>query len=136
MPTLLQRGERLLADNRSKWARRYRDLLAAHLSDLGGPDNVSEAERSIVRRASVLEVALEQLEAKFAQAGEASAEQIDLYGRTAGNLRRLLESVGLQRRAKHVTTLGDLWRAEHAEKMAAAEREMAAASLQTEGSTK
>jgi hypothetical protein len=34
-----------------------------------------------------------------------------LYQRTAGNMRRLLESVGLQRRAKDVTpTLADLLR--------------------------
>jgi cobalamin-dependent methionine synthase I len=33
-----------------------------------------------------------------------SAEQLDIYARVAGNLRRLLEAVGLQRRAKDVTT--------------------------------
>ena len=31
-----------------------RDVMAAHLSDLGGVDNISEAERSIVRRAPKL----------------------------------------------------------------------------------
>ena len=35
--------------------------------------------------------------------GEASAADIDLYQRTANSLRRLLESVGLQRRARDVT---------------------------------
>jgi hypothetical protein len=33
----------------------------------------------------------------FALAGEASAEDLDLYQRTAGNLRRLLEAVGLRK---------------------------------------
>jgi hypothetical protein len=90
-------------DGRSLWARRLRDLIEIHLADLGGPDNVSAAERSITRRASTLEVELERLEAKFATDGEASAPDLDLYQRTAGNLRRLLEALGLQRRARDVT---------------------------------
>jgi hypothetical protein len=90
-------------DGRSVWARRLRDLIEMHLSDLGGEDRVSEAEKSIVRRASTLEVELERLEAKFAQAGEASREDLDMYSRVAGNLRRLLEAIGLGRRAVDVT---------------------------------
>lgn len=90
-------------DGRSAWVRRCKDVIAAHLSDLGGEDNTSAAERSIVRRASVLTVELERLEAKFALAGEASVNDLDLYQRTAGNLRRLLEAVGLQRRARDMT---------------------------------
>ena len=60
---------------------------------LGGESNTSTAERSIVRRASVLTVELERLEQKFALAGQADVEDLDLYQRTAGNLRRLLEAV-------------------------------------------
>jgi hypothetical protein len=44
-----------------------------------------------------------RLEARFALAGEASERDLDLYQRTAGNLRRLLEAVGIQRRAKDIT---------------------------------
>jgi hypothetical protein len=94
-------------DGRSAWVRRCKDIIEAHLSDLGGEDNTSAAERSLIRRASVMTVELERLEARFAAAGEASAEALDLYQRTAGNLRRLLEAVGLQRRARDVTTLAD-----------------------------
>jgi hypothetical protein len=90
-------------DGRSVWARRLRDLIDIHIEDLGGSDAVTAAERSIVRRAATLTVELERMEARFALAGEASAEELDLYSRTAGNLRRLLESVGLQRRAKDIT---------------------------------
>src|SRR6476659_5552343 len=68
-------------DGRSTWARRLRDLIGLHLSDLGGNDAVSEAERSIIRRAATLTVELERLELAFALAGEAKAEQIDLYQR-------------------------------------------------------
>jgi hypothetical protein len=80
-----------------------RDLIGLHLSDLGGDDAVSEAERSIVRRSATLTVELERMESAFALAGEAKPEQIELYQRTANSLRRLLEAVGLQRRARDVT---------------------------------
>jgi hypothetical protein len=36
--------------------------------------------------------------AELAKAGEANKDDLDLYSRVAANLRRLLESVGLQRR--------------------------------------
>jgi len=98
------------------WARRLRDVIEAHIADLGGPAAISEAERSIVRRASTLTVELERLEAKFANAGEASPGELDAYQRTANSLRRLLESVGLQRRQRNVTP--DL-RTYHASKAAA-----------------
>ncbi len=90
-------------DGRSAWVRRAKELIADHTSDLGGIDNVSSAERSIIRRACVLTVELERYEKRFALAGEASPEDLDIYARVAGNLRRLLEAVGLQRRARHIT---------------------------------
>lgn len=90
------------ADGRSTWVRRLRDLISLHLSDLGGDDAVSEAERSIIRRASALTVELERLELSFALAGEATPAALDLYQRTANSLRRLLEAVGLQRRARTI----------------------------------
>jgi hypothetical protein len=95
-------------DGRSPWVRRCKDVLAAHLSDT--PD-ASAAEHSIIRRASVLTVELERMERQFALAGEADPEQLDLYARVSANLRRLLEAVGLQRRARDVgPTLGEILR--------------------------
>jgi hypothetical protein len=90
-------------DGRSTWVRRLRDLISLHLSDLGGDEAVSEAERSIIRRVSTLTVELERMEPGFATAGEALPDQLDLYQRTANSLRRLLEAVGLQRRPRDVT---------------------------------
>ena len=90
-------------DGRSTWVRRLRDLINLHTADLGGEDNVSAAEQAIIRRASVLIVELERLELKFATDGEASPFDLDLYQRMANSLRRLLEAVGLQRRARDVT---------------------------------
>ncbi len=100
-------GSRLLpgVDGRSTWVRRCRDLIELHTSDLGGTEAISEAERSIIRRASVLTTELERLERRFALAGEAAERDLDLYQRCAGNLRRLLEAVGLQRRARPVQGL-------------------------------
>jgi hypothetical protein len=98
-------GHKLIAgcDGRGRWVRRLKDLLDEAISDMGGVDNTSAAERHIIRRACVMIVELERLEGKFAQAGEVSVDDLDCYGRTAGNMRRLLESVGLQRRARDVT---------------------------------
>jgi hypothetical protein len=89
-------------DGRSRWVRRCKDLIREHLADLGGFDNVSAAERSIIRRAATLTVELERLEAKFALAGEASVQDLDAYQRGANTLRRLLGAVGLQRRAREI----------------------------------
>ena len=88
------------------WCRRTKELIADHMADFGGVDNCSAAERSIIRRACVLTVELERLELKFAVANQASSDELDLYQRTAGNLRRLLEAVssGLStRRARDIT---------------------------------
>jgi hypothetical protein len=90
-------------DGRGAWIRRAKDLIAEHVADLGGVDNTSAAERSLVRRASVVTVELEFLEAKFAAAGQAATNDLDLYLRASNNLRRLLEAIGLQRRMKDVS---------------------------------
>jgi hypothetical protein len=87
-------------DGRSPWVRRCKDILAAHLSDK--PD-ATAAEQAIIRRAAVLTVELERLERQFALAGEADPETLELYGRVAGNMRRMLEAVGLERRSRTVT---------------------------------
>jgi hypothetical protein len=90
-------------DGRNPWLRRAKDLIREHVVDLGGPDNVSVAERSIIRRAAVITAELEHLEARFALAGEATAEDLDLYLRGSNNLRRLLEAIGLRRRPRDIT---------------------------------
>jgi hypothetical protein len=94
----------LAVDHRTAPMRRLRDLIMLHESDLGGADFISAAERSLVRRASVIELQLELLEHRFAEAGgEATASQLMDYQRATGALRRILESLGLQRRPRDVT---------------------------------
>ena len=107
----LTNGSTLLdCDHRSGWMRRLRDLIVQHEADLGGADFVSESERRLIRRAAMLTLQCELMEQKWAaNDGEAGAASLDLYQRTAGNLRRLLESLGLKRVARDISavTLSD-----------------------------
>lgn len=90
-------------DGRSAWARRAKDVHAHLVQDRGGPTVVSEAETLIARRAAVLESELNRLELIFAGAGEAEPAQLCLYQTVANCQRRLLEAIGLERRARDVT---------------------------------
>jgi hypothetical protein len=92
-------------DERSVWARRFRDMLRAHVSDCGGDDALSEAERSLIRRATTLELQLELIEQRIASndGGYATSAQLNDYQRAANSLRRILETLGTKRRAVDVT---------------------------------
>ena len=58
----LTNGKFILAgtDHRSAWMRRLRDLVQAHISDLGGDDVISHSERMLINRASMLALQLER----------------------------------------------------------------------------
>lgn len=84
-------------DERCIFARRLRDIMALHIDDLSGGTGasaLSEAQISLIRRASVLELRLEDLEMKMAMGQIVS---LDDYGRISGHLRRLFETVGVRR---------------------------------------
>jgi hypothetical protein len=83
--------------------RRLKDLIGGHVADLGGRDLISEAEFCLVRRAAILTLELELLEAKFEANDGAEVAELECYQRVASSLRRLLESLGLQRRQRDVT---------------------------------
>jgi hypothetical protein len=95
-------------DERSAFARRFRDVLSLHISDLGGWEAVSEAQASIARRAATITVQLEQIECRFAQVAEPNDKLADLYSRLSNTLRRLLESIGFERKARDITPDLDL----------------------------
>jgi hypothetical protein len=59
------------------------DLILAHVADLGGPDDLSEAQISICRRVSTIECELEAMEARMS---EGQPIDVDQYGRLAGRL--------------------------------------------------
>jgi hypothetical protein len=56
-----------------------------------------------VRRAACLSLECELLESQFATDGQSTPQSLDLYQRTSNSLRRLLESLGLERRQRDVT---------------------------------
>jgi hypothetical protein len=84
-------------DGRTPWARRHRDVSALHIEDLGWP--LTEAQLSLCRRAATIEVELEKLEGRLSEGDEVD---LDAYGRLVGQLRRILESLGIKREAKTV----------------------------------
>jgi hypothetical protein len=85
-------------DGRSAIARRYRDLNALFVSDLGGENSaLSAGQLTLIRRASCLTVELERMESEFARNGGARPRQLEAYQRATNTLRRLLESLGIHR---------------------------------------
>jgi hypothetical protein len=115
-------GTRVLldGDGNSAWTRRYRDLVAGHVADLGGLDLLSEAQIALIRDAAAMEIALEAMRGRMSRGEETN---LDLYGRIAGHRRRILETLGIERRARDVTPSLDDIKREYALKNAAAAQE-------------
>jgi len=90
-------------EGRSLLARRFRDLIAQHTMDLGGESNVSQAQLSLIRRAAALTVELERWETRFADDDGAKPLALDQYQRCLNSLRRVLESLGLERKSRDIT---------------------------------
>ena len=84
-------------DGNSAWSRRYFDLQAGHISDLGGRDVLSEAQLSLVARASAIECEIERMTGALSR-----GEQVDLdvFTRTCSHLRRILETLGIERKPR------------------------------------
>ena len=83
-------------DGRSATMRRLRDIVLAHISDLGGAAQLSEGQTALLRRAALLQLQTEMLESKFAaNEGAASRDELETYQRISNTLRRLVESLGL-----------------------------------------
>jgi hypothetical protein len=96
-------------DGRGPWARRWRDLFEAHATDLGGADALSEAQRSLIRRCATIEAQLEQIEGRLAQ-GKSS--DLSTYATAAGHLRRILETLGIERKPRDITPTLEQYMAE------------------------
>ncbi len=87
-------------DAKSAWSRRFHDLVVGHVTDLGGADLLSEAQFSLIRRAAAIECELERLDARLSRD---EPVDMDAYARVAGHLRRLFETLGLERKPRDVT---------------------------------
>ncbi len=81
-------------DGRGPWVRRWKDLVNLHVGDLGGADMMTEFQLGLCKRAASLEIQLEQLEAAMS---EGQPVDLDLFGRLIGHLRRIAETLGIQR---------------------------------------
>jgi hypothetical protein len=91
-------------DPNSAWTRRFTDVVAGHVSDLGGRDAMSFGEQMLVRSVAALEVEVEQMAAKLS-AGVPGVD-VDVMSRTASHARRLKETLysrQLQRQPRDVT---------------------------------
>jgi hypothetical protein len=94
----------------SAWSRRYYDLCAHHIHDIScgeGRDALTAAQLSLIKRASSIECELERLDAMLSMGVEVSLLE---YGRAASHLRRLFETLGIERKPpRDVTpTLGEI----------------------------
>jgi hypothetical protein len=89
-------------DGRTAAAKRARELMATIEADLGGADRLSEGSRQLVQRAAVLGTFIENCEAMWL-AGE-TVELAD-YLAAINSQRRVLTTIGLERRAKGVAEM-------------------------------
>lgn len=94
----------LEADGRSSWAKRFRSIVEFHVDDLGGKDALTQAQRSLVRRAAAISAALERMENDLA---DDLTVDLDLYARMTGHLTRVLNTLGIERKSKTITHLDD-----------------------------
>lgn len=87
-------------DGRTAEARRFRDIFAEIVSDLGGAARLSEAQRQLARRATLMSVQCELLEA-----ASITGQVIDLdtYGQLADRVGRAFTRLGIKRAARDVT---------------------------------
>ena len=87
-------------DGRTLAAKRARALVDAIEADLGGAANLSEGARQLVQRAAVLGTFIESCEAQWL-AGQ-PVELAD-YLAAVNNQRRVLATIGIERRARDIT---------------------------------
>jgi hypothetical protein len=91
-------------DRRCRPFKRYEAIRGAVLSDMGGAENTSEVQRQLISKFSTIALQLELLEAA---AIEGNQIDLDLFGRCAGHMRRIAETLGLRRVPVAVPTLAE-----------------------------
>jgi hypothetical protein len=97
-------GSRVLTgvDGRSATARRFKDLIENFARDLGGIEDLTEAEHSLVRQAAGLTIEAERLQAQIVKGEPTDTDQLIRLTNTA---RRILQ--GIRKREKPKPTLQD-----------------------------
>jgi hypothetical protein len=111
---------RLLAgvDLRSATARRFRDLVQAHVADLGGPEGLSELQRQLIRRVATMAVACEQIEGRMAGGETLDLPTLELYGRYVDRMSRAINKLGLKRATPPEQTLEQYLAKKHGQREA------------------
>ena len=79
------------------WARRFRDILAEIVDDLGGFDGLSEGQRQLARRCATLAISCEQMEGELV-AGRPI--DLDFYGKMTDRMGRAFRRLGLSRKKR------------------------------------
>jgi len=94
-------GQDILAgiDGRSAKARRYRDIMAAMISDQGGLTGLSEARLQLCRRFAAQSLLAEDIEARLANGGEVRVEE---HAMISSTLVRLASRLGIDRRVRRI----------------------------------
>lgn len=94
-------GRRLhvTARENTQWSRRFKDVFAEIVNDMGGPDLLSEGQRQLIRRCTTLSIECEKLEGLAVLGGSID---LDLYGQMTDRLGRTLQRLGLRRVARNV----------------------------------
>ena len=87
-------------DGRSSAARRFRDLVAAFVNDMGGAEQCSDIKLGLLRRLAAVTVQAEVLEARMI-----NGEQVDIgtLCTLASTTVRLSQRLGIERAPKDVT---------------------------------
>src|SRR5262249_52557041 len=95
------------------WARRFRDILAEIISDLGGPDLLSEGQRQLARRCATISIACEKIEG---DAAAGAAIDLETYGKLTDRLGRTFQRLGLKREPRDIgPSLADIIAQDEAE---------------------
>ncbi len=94
-------------DRRTTAARRAFELRDSLIDDLGGEPAVSAMKRAVVEAAATMGAMIEDMAARYL---EGQPTDLALYATLANAQRRLLADLGLERRAKDITSETDLQR--------------------------
>jgi hypothetical protein len=92
-------------DGRTSAARAARDMMADIESDLGGRDQLSTAELQLIQRAAITGAIIEDMEAAWLAGGQIDVQTYLALGNAQ---RRHLETIGLKRAPRDITTLGEI----------------------------
>ena len=97
-------------DGRTHAAQHAKELVSRLVVDLGGSQQVTVGRHELIKRAAVLGALIEDCEVRWLRK---EPVEINEYLAAINAQRRVLVTIGLERRARDVTSLGDILRNGH-----------------------